>query len=247
MDMFKEISFFSFIKHLEELRSRLIKSILAWLAATGIFYQFFIDRFLAFVIKPVHHIVFTSPSEAFTARLNLTFLGGFLFALPVILYQLWQFVAAGLTIEERKHVVLFGPLSAVFFILGEVFAYFCMLPFSLRFLLSFSSDLIVPMITVDKYISFVTNEMLSCGVVFELPLILAFLTKIGIATPEFMRQKRRYVIVAIFIVSAIITPPDVASQLLLAVPLVVLYEVGILFSQLVFSRQKQAPLINSSV
>ncbi len=240
----KKIFLFSFIEHLEELRSRLIKAILAWLTGTIIFYGFFIDPFLSFIIKPVHHIVFTSPSEAFTARITITLWGGFLLSLPVILYQVWQFVAVGLTPQEKKYVAVFGPLSAVFFILGEAFAYFCMLPISIKFLLSFSTDLFVPMITVDNYISFVTTLMLACGVTFELPLIFAFLTKIGIATPEFMRQKRRYVIVVILIVSAIITPPDVVSQILLAAPLLVLYEVGILFSHWIFARQRQSSLIN---
>ncbi|MDP2652528.1 MAG: twin-arginine translocase subunit TatC [Candidatus Omnitrophota bacterium] len=220
----------SFFDHLEELRARIIKASLAFIIGV-IFAYPLTDPVLEFVIRPVGHLVFTSPEEAFTARLTMCFLGGFFLSLPVLLYQIWKFVALGLTAPERKFVSVFGPLSFVFFAAGAVFAWFVLIPMSLQFLMGFASSRMQAMITVEKYISYVGTLLIGCGIVFELPLALAFLARIGIATPEFLRQKRRYAIVLILIVSAVVTPPDVISQLLMSLPLVALYEVGILMTQ----------------
>lgn len=221
----------SFVGHLEELRSRLIKSLLAVLAAACFFYAF-IDRILVVLIQPVGKVVFTSPADAFVARVTLTLYGGVLLALPVIIYQVWRFVAAGLKDNERKYIFLLAPFSLLFFLAGGLFAYFIMIPISLRFLLSFSSDFIVPMITIKNYISFVGMMILAFGVVFELPLVLVFLTKIGVVTPQFLAEKRRHAIVFILIVSALLTPPDAVTQIIMSVPLVVLYEIGIMACRL---------------
>jgi len=223
----------SFFDHFEELRNRLIVSILSICIGAGLFY-IIIDEVFAILVKPVGQLVFTAPGEAFIARIMLTLLGGFFLALPVILYQIWRFVASGLKGHEIKYVRLFAPCSFLLFILGGLFAYFVIIPLSIRFLLSFSTDFIVPMITIKSYISFVGTMLLAFGIVFELPLILVFLTKIGIATPAFLIQKRNYAIVLILIVSALITPPDFITQLLMAVPLVLLYEAGIIASQLTY-------------
>jgi sec-independent protein translocase protein TatC len=216
----------SFIDHLDELRYRLLICLAVTIAASLGFYCV-VDAFLAVIIKPVGRLVFTAPAEAFTARLWLTLLGGFIFSLPVVIYQIWRFVAIGLTEKERKYIIFFGPASGVLFIIGGLFAYFFMIPISVRFLLGFSSGMMIPMITVSHYINFVVTILLACGVVFELPLILLFLTKTGVATPEFLRQKRRHAIILILIVSAVMTPPDVITQLLMAAPLILLYEIGV--------------------
>lgn len=221
----------SFVGHLEELRSRLIKSLLAVLVAACFFYAF-IDKILVVLIQPVGKVVFTSPADAFVARVTLTLYGGVLLALPVIIYQVWRFVAVGLKDNERKYIFLLAPFSLLFFLAGGLFAYFIMIPVSLRFLLSFSSDFIVPMITIKNYISFVGMMILAFGVVFELPLVLVFLTKIGIVTPQFLAEKRRHAIVFILIVSALLTPPDAVTQIIMSVPLVVLYEIGIVACRL---------------
>ena len=221
----------SFVGHLEELRSRLIKSLLAVHVAACFFYAF-IDKILVVLIQPVGKVVFTSPADAFVARVTLTLYGGVLLALPVIIYQVWRFVAVGLKDNERKYIFLLAPFSLLFFLAGGLFAYFIMIPVSLRFLLSFSSDFIVPMITIKNYISFAGMMILAFGVVFELPLVLVFLTKIGIVTPQFLAEKRRHAIVFILIVSALLTPPDAVTQIIMSVPLVVLYEIGIMACRL---------------
>ena len=134
--------------------------------------------------------------------------------------------------NERKYIFLLAPFSLLFFLAGGLFAYFIMIPVSLRFLLSFSSDFIVPMITIKNYISFVGMMILAFGAVFELPMVLVFLTKIGIVTPQFLAEKRRHAIVFILIVSALLTPPDAVTQIIMSVPLVVLYEIGIMACRL---------------
>jgi len=224
-----------FFDHIEELQNRLIKSIGAIVVASCFFY-IFIDEVFMVLVKPVGQLVFTAPGEAFVARVMLTLFGGFFLALPVVLYQAWQFVATGLKEYEIHYIKFFAPCSFFLFAMGGLFAYFITIPISIRFLLSFSSDSIVPMITVKNYISFVGTMILAFGVVFELPLVLMFLTKIGIATPAFLIQKRKYAIVIILIVSALITPPDFVTQIIMAVPLIILYEVGIIASKLTYER-----------
>ena len=227
----KQLTFF---EHLEELRSRIVKSAIIIIAASCLFYGY-VDRLIPFLIKPVGHVVFTSPAEAFVAQIMLAFFGGIFLSMPVVLYQVWQFVSAGLTETERKYIVIFIPLAYAFFTLGCAFAYFAVLPAMLKFFLSFSTPYVMPMITVSQYISFVGTVVLSFGFIFELPLAIVLLTKIGIATPQFLVEKRRHAIVLIFIVSAVLTPsPDWVSQLIMAIPLTVLYEISIIFSKLTY-------------
>ena len=229
----KPLQRLSFFHHLDELRSRVLKALAVYVICVLAIFQR-MDVLLDLVMKPVGRVIFTSPEEAFCAQVNLALLAGFVLALPFTLYQIWQFVSLGLKEREKKYIKIFGPFSFICFATGVMFAYFVMIPMSLKFLLNFSSEFFVPMITVDHYISFIGTWILACGIVFELPLVLAFLAKIGIATPEFLRQQRRYAIVAILIVSAIITPPDVMSQLLMSAPLILLYEIGIWVTQLTY-------------
>lgn len=235
--MNKSLRGISFHDHVEELQARLIKSIVAIFVASCLFY-IVIDEVFAVLVKPVGQLVFTAPGEAFVARIMLTLLGGFFLALPVVLYQIWQFVATGLKEYETRYIKIFAPCSFFLFVMGSLFAYFITVPISIRFLLGFSSDFIVPMITVKNYISFVGTMVLAFGVVFELPLVLVFLTKIGIATPAFLAQKRKHAIVLILIVSAFITPPDFITQLIMAAPLIILYEAGIIASKLTYRAER---------
>ncbi|HLF17600.1 MAG TPA: twin-arginine translocase subunit TatC [Candidatus Omnitrophota bacterium] len=231
--MKRKVDRLSFFDHLDELRERLIKAVTAFVLASCLAYQYK-DHILAFIIKPVGKLMFTSPADAFVIQLGLSFLGGFLLSLPVTVYQLWRFVAAGLKEEERRFVSVFAPVSFVLFVLGVAFAYYVFVPFSLSFLLSFSSDTLVAMITVKDYFSYVVTLIFAFGVIFEFPLVILFLAKIGIATPAFLIQKRRHSIVLIFITAAILTPPDGITQLLMAVPLLALYELSIIVAKFVY-------------
>ena len=232
MSLFSKNSL-SFFDHLDELRSRLIKIFLCIFVAAVVAYQF-IDQILFNLIHPVGHLIFTSPAEAFTTRFALTLWAGVFLSSPLIVYHIWKFVACGLKEHEHKYIIFYGPLSLIFFLMGVFFAYFLIIPISITFLLSFSSDLLVPMITVKSYISFVGTLILSFGVIFELPLVLMFLARIGIATPAFLEQKRSHAIVLILIVSAILTPPDLITLFLMAAPLVILYEIGIIVVKMTY-------------
>lgn len=227
--------FQSFLVHLDELRRRLIKIVILFIAASCVCYNA-VGSLLPILIKPAGHLVYTTPTEAFSAYMTLSMVLGFLVTLPWTVYQLWAFIASALRERERRFIKIFAPLSLVFFVAGVAFAFFVAIPLTYRFLMSFSSAYMQPMITVNSYLGFMAHMLLAFGVAFELPLILAFLAMIGVATPEFLRQKRRHAIMIILILSMLITPPDVISMLVLAVPLVFLYELGIVMVRFSYKR-----------
>ena len=197
----------------------------------------FEDTRLIAVSKPAGQLVFTAPGEAFGAHVTVAMITGFIFSFPFFLYQIWAFAAAAVKPDERRSILLFGPLSLFFFLCGVAFAFFVAVPMAYRFLMGFSSPQLVPMISVENYMGFLGNMVAAFGVAFELPLIMAFLAKIGIATPEFLRQKRRHAVMIILIVAAFLTPPDVVSQMLLAGPMLLLYELGIVFVRMGYKHK----------
>ncbi len=221
--------FNSFLKHLDELRSRAVKSLgVLFFAFLVCFY--FAEQVLGFIIKPAGHLVFTTPGGGFSAVSTVAFVMSLIISSPYLVYHVWSFIASGLKPNERRFAYIFAPLSLLFFLSGVAFAYYAAIPLSYKFLMGFASENLTPMITVDNYLSFVANMVIAFGVTFEMPLIMAFFAKLGIASPEFLRQKRRHAIIILLIISAILTPPDIVSQLLLAAPLIVLYELGVLFA-----------------
>lgn len=226
----------TFWGHWEELQGRLLKCCLFVIVlACGIYP--FSGSLLDVLLRPVGGVVFTSPVDAFVARLAVVITVSALAASPFLIYQLWAFVRSGLVDTEKRYVTFFAPLSIVMFVLGAAFAYAIVIPFSLRFLLSFQTEWMRPMITLNTYISFLVTMLLAFGIIFELPIVLMFLTKIGVATPEFLVQKRKYAVLIILVVSALITPPDCFTMLLLAGPLWMLYEAGIWFSRWTCPRE----------
>ncbi|MFH1359484.1 MAG: twin-arginine translocase subunit TatC [Candidatus Omnitrophota bacterium] len=223
----------TFSEHLEELRGRLIK-VLVTLAVCCFIVAFYVDKILTFFIRPIGTLIFTSPAEAFLAHMTLIFVGGFTLSVPITLYQGWQFMVCGLTTKEKRYAFFFVPLSTTFFLLGLLFGYFVILPIALKFLLGFSNSMIRPMITIGNYVSFVCAIVLVFGLVFQFPLGILFLTKLGLVRPSFLIEKRRYAIVLIFIISALLTPPDCITQLLMAGPLILLYELSIFLSKVFY-------------
>ncbi len=226
----------SFFAHLDELRRRILTSLAVFFLAVLVCFNFS-GQLLSWLIRPAGHLIFTAPGEAFGAHVTVAVTAGFVLSFPFILYQLWMFAAAALKPHERRFIVFFGPLSLLFFLSGVAFAFFVAVPMAYRFLMGFASSDLVPMVSVGNYMSFLGNMVVAFGVAFELPLVMAFLAKIGIATPEFLRQKRRHAIIVILIVAAILTPPDVMSQLLLAVPMLALYELGIIFTRIFYKHK----------
>ncbi len=224
-------SYLTLLEHLDELRNRCIKSVIVFSLASCLFYQF-IPKILPYLIAPVGKLVFIYPQEAFLAKITISLLGGLCLSLPYILWQGWRFVYSGLKRKERKYVFIFGILSLLLFAAGCAFGFFLVFPAGIKFLISFAAPEIQPMITVSNYVSFLTGLTLIFGGMFQMPLVIVFLTRIGIISPKTLSRRRREAIVCIFIAAAIFTPPDVASQILLALPLVILYEVSILAAKL---------------
>lgn len=227
---------FTFFEHLEEARTRIIKSLIFFIIISCLFYRF-VPPILSELIKPVGKVIFIAPEDAFMVYFAVVFWGGLFLSSPFIFYQIWQFVSSGLRKREKRLVLMFWLWSMVLFITGCLFAYFSILPIGLKFFLKFATPAIKPMIALDKYVSFAGGLIFTFGIVFQTPLVVIFLTKIGLITPEILCKRRRETIVLIFIIAAILTPPDVISQVLLALPLLILYEAGIICAKLVFRNR----------
>ena len=237
----------TFIGHLEELRRRLGISLASFLIAVAISATQ-MERVIQWLQRPVQPLVptfaFFTPTEPFLAYTRVAVLSGFILAMPVILSQLWAFVRPGLTPRERSYGLAFVWWGSAQFLAGAVFAYEVLLPLSLNFLLGIGKGVLEPVISIDRYLSFVTTLVFWCGVVFELPVAIFLLAKVGIVTPEWLRQQRPYAILVLVTIAAIVTPTtDAISLFLLAVPMVLLYELSILMTRLAHPRRSasQAP------
>jgi len=222
------------IEHLEELRGRLMKSAIA-LAVTTLLSFAFAKRFLRFLIAPMGQTlpVSPSPTTSIVVFAKVALISGVALAMPVLVYQLISFIAPGLTRPERRYLYLILPGATISFVAGAAFAYFVMLPTAIPFLKGFLSDIIHPNWFIDRYISFVTSLLFWVGLSFETPLLIFFLAKLGIVTPESLSRYRKYAILIIAVISAVITPtPDPFNMILVMVPLIILYEIGILLAKL---------------
>jgi sec-independent protein translocase protein TatC len=216
-----------FTDHLDELRHRLIVSVVGIGIGFAVSYGFS-QQLLVLLQRPMPtRLVFIAPTEAFFVNLKVAFYAGLFLSVPLLLFQVWKFVAPGLYEHERRYSFPFLIVSTVLFLLGAVFAYAVILPIALHFLIAQGGELWAPNITLSNYLSFCMRLILAAGLIFEFPVLMYFLSKVGVITPEFLVKNRKYAVLAAFIVSAILTPPDVFSQVLLAVPLFLLFEVSI--------------------
>ncbi len=176
----------------------------------------------------------------FSADIWTSILAGFIIAFPYVIYQLWKFISPGMHPDERKHSRGFIIICSLLFFLGVLFGYYIVTPLSINFLANYSiSDIVDNQIDIGSYIALVRSATLASGLVFELPIIIYFLTKIGLVTPEFLKKYRKYALVIVLILSAIITPPDIASQIIVAIPIIILYQVSIYISKIVIRNQKK--------
>ena len=233
--------------HLSELRSRLVRCCIAVGIGFGICWAV-VDPIFDILIHPLlavlpagTHAQYTTLPEAFFTRMYIAFVAGLFLASPAIFYQIWAFVAPGLYDEEKRHILPIAFLSAVFFVAGGAFCYFIVFPFAFNFFVSFSTPDIVITPKVSDYLSFVLKLLIAFGLIFEMPIFTLFLARMGILTAARMRKGRRYAIVGIFILAAILTPPDVVSQLLMACPMLLLYEASIWVAA-AFGRKPRAPV-----
>lgn len=176
----------------------------------------------------------------FQADIWTAILGGFIISFPYVIYQLWKFISPGLHENERKHSRGFIIISSLLFFIGVLFGYYVITPLSLNFLANYSiSKLVDNQIDISSYIGLIRTSALAAGLIFELPIIIYFLTKIGLVTPEILRKYRKYALVIVLILSAIITPPDITSQVIVAIPIIVLYQVSIYISKVVIRNQER--------
>lgn len=222
-----------FTSHLEELRSRLMHSIVAvglvfiacYLIKERIFEILTIPLKAAMPDKSA--MIFTSLPEAFFTYLKVSFFAAIFIASPYLLYQIWKFVSPGLYAAEKKYVAPFVILSTIFFVGGALFAYYIVFPFGFKFFLAFGTEFIRPMLSIREYLSFTFKLLLAFGIIFELPIFMFFLARIGIVDSKMLTAKRKYAILLVFVVAALFTPPDVVTQVLMAIPLILLYEISI--------------------
>ena len=223
-----------FTVHLEELRRRLIICFSAIGVGFVICYIFSRRLFeilmmpLLSAMPPEEKLIYTGLPEAFFTYLKVAFLAGVLLAIPIIMYQLWMFIAPGLYDKEKRFALPIVFLSSVFFVGGALFGYFVVFPFGFKFFMGFSSDYVRPLPSMKEYLGFSAKLLFAFGIVFELPLFITFLAKLGIVDVPFLKAKRKYAILLFFVFASILTPPDVITQILMAGPLILLYEVSII-------------------
>lgn len=217
----------SLVGHLEELRRRMIISCAVILLTSGACY-FYAAELVHLITAPAGKLYYLNPAEAFFTYLKVSFFAGLLLALPVIFYQLWAFVVPALTKEEHKIGTVLVPCSLLLFFVGLGFSYFLVLPAGIKFFMGFATEDLQPMFSIGQYVSFVVSFLLPFGLIFELPLIILVLAKFGMVNSKYLIAKRKMVIVLSFVVGAVISPtPDVFSQTMIAVPLLILYEISI--------------------
>ena len=233
----------SFFDHLTELRTRIMWSLGA--AGVGLAISlFFTERVMKYMIDHVLKIkpVFTTPTEAFWTYMKVAMIAGLFIAMPVLLWNVWAFVAPGLHKHERKYAAPFVIIGSLLFLLGGAFALLVVVPFAVSFLVGFGQQQgLQPMLSISSSVDFVLKFTLAFGLVFELPVIITLLSMIGIVTPQFLSKNRKYAILINFIIAAILTPtPDVLNQTLMAGPLIILYEVGIISARIFGRRAAKA-------
>lgn len=227
-----------FVRRLNEIRRRLIFAALFLLAFSILGYvvsQPLLDLLMKLHPDPMT-LVFLSPSEAFFARLKMALTVGFLTSYPLLVGQIWSFAREFMDRRLQVRTLLLIPVSYVLFLMGAAVAVFGVLPFALRFLLGFRSEDLKPMLSVSPYVSFVMAVVLPLALIFQMPVVVMFLARLGILRPRTLASQRKHAILLIFVIAAILTPPDGFSQILMAIPLVLLFEVSLLFARLAAPR-----------
>jgi sec-independent protein translocase protein TatC len=246
-------------EHLSELRQRLIKSLIAVVIGFGLSFNFSeqlfrlltlplrsdlhlmtVSPYIEFIPKasPIQKLVFLAPAEAFWMNIKVAMVAGIVLALPVALYQLWKFIVPGLMPSEKKYVGPFVVAGTMLFLIGALFCFSVVLPFAMGFLLTYKTTFMTPMISVGNYVDFCLKFLLSFGAIFELPIVILFLTRAGVVTPKALAKNRKYAVLVAFILAAVLTPtPDAFNQTLMAVPIIILYETGIIISKIFLKKE----------
>ena len=231
----------SFLDHLEEMRWRLIYAIIGVVVGT-IAAWIFIDQLVNFILlKPARdanaNLQNLKPFGQLFLYVQVAIIAGVVVSIPNIFYQFWKFITPALKRGEKKYILSIVLFSTVCFLSGMVFSYYVLLPLAMKFVAEFGSEDIMNNFAINEYMRIIISLMLGSALVFELPMLSFFLTKLGILTPAFMRKYRKYALVTILFFAAFLTPPDPVSQLILAVPLVLLYEISIFISKISLKKE----------
>jgi sec-independent protein translocase protein TatC len=230
-----------FMVHLKELRNRIMYSVIAVVVTTAIA-LIFGNQILMLLKLPAGNmeLITIELVENMGVYFKVSLAAGVMASMPILVYQIFAFAAPGLTSKEKKLIMSILPAITIMFILGVAFAYFVALPPALNFLYTFNSDVATPQIRLENYVSVVTRLLLVIGLVFETPLIIMALARLGVVSPQWLASRRRLWIVLAFVLSAIITPTfDPINQTIIAVPLILLLELGILLSRLVYKKKRE--------
>jgi len=243
----------TFLEHLEELRWRIIKALIGIVIGAIVLWigvDWIVNNILFSPAKntePPLTIINLKPYGQFVLYLEVVLIGGVILSVPNIIYQFWKFFEPALKPEERKHIVSIVIFTSLCFIIGIVFSYYLLLPAALGFFATFGTSLIENKISASEYMSFVMSLLIASGIVFELPMVSFFLSKIGILKPSFMRKYRRHAIIIILLVAGIVTPgPDITSQVLLSIPLFLLYELSILICKYSQKKPNSSDLVQTN-
>ncbi|HSB61739.1 MAG TPA: twin-arginine translocase subunit TatC [Vicinamibacteria bacterium] len=233
-----------FLEHLGELRVRITRSLVAVLAASGvgIYFSAPVVDFLARPIKETGNtLVFLAVTEAFWTQMKVALFLGLFIASPAVLWQVWGFVAPGLHENEKRYAAPFIIIGSLLFIAGGAFSILVVTPNAVKFLLEFGRPGLQPMISIGMYVDFLLKFTLAFGAVFEVPLAMTLVARMGLVTPQAMGRNRKYAILGAFITAAILTPtPDAINQTLMAGPIIILYEIGIVCARM-FGRRRRPP------
>ncbi|MDA8239449.1 MAG: twin-arginine translocase subunit TatC [Nitrospiraceae bacterium] len=245
-------------EHLTELRKRILISVVVLFFAFLFFFNYSEELF-KLITFPLNSeikldlanpyirieekvgppLVFLAVAEAFWIHFKVSFVAAFIASLPIIFYQLWSFIAPGLLEKEKRYVMPFVLFATLLFLVGSLFCFYVVLPFSLTFLLGYKTASLTPMLSVEKYIDFCLKFILAFGLIFELPVVILYLTRFGIVSPKTLAKHRKYAVLFSFIAAAILTPtPDAFNQVLMAIPIILLYEIGMLLSIIIYRKRK---------
>ncbi|MCJ7841361.1 twin-arginine translocase subunit TatC [Lederbergia sp. NSJ-179] len=234
----------SILEHIEELRKRLVIIVVFFVLATliGFFLSQPIIRFLqnASAVQDLTMNAF-KPTDPFKVYMQMTFLIGIILTSPVILYQLWAFISPGLLAKERKVTLSYIPVSVLLFLAGISFSYFILFPFVIKFMFELSGNMgIQTTIGINEYFQFLFQITIPFGLLFQLPVVLLFLTRLGIITPQYLSKIRKYAYFVLLVIAAFITPPDVISHMMVTVPLLILYEISVWISKIGYRKAQKA-------
>lgn len=229
------------VEHLGELRKRIIIIIIVFLICSGssFFYIQPIMEKLISVGKSYFDFIYISPPELFLSYIKVAILFGLIIALPIIFLQIWLFIQPGFENIQSRVLLMTLVAGMIFFLIGVIFSYKIALPVSLQFFGEMTIEDIQPMISIENYIGFVSSILLAFGLVFEMPMVVGLLSRLGIISSRFLIKNRKYIVLIIFIIAAIITPPDVFSQVLIAIPMLLLYEISIILSRVIERSRKK--------